>query len=123
MRFNELNKSNYLLFAIKFYDNPQAVTKSDFEDDLKRIKYIKRLLKRYKNTGELKTHLILNHLTILFNVFNEATVPLLFYNLESDLWPFIKSFLIFLNRIPEYPKTEIIEVDEDEYCLEQLRKV
>ena len=55
--------------------------------------------------------------------FNEATVPLLFYNLESDLWPFIKSFLIFLNRIPEYPKTEIIEVDEDEYCLEQLRKV
>ena len=123
MRFNELNKSNYLLFAIKFYDNPQAVTKSDFEDDLKRIKYIKRLLKRYKNTGELKTHLILNHLTILFNVFNEATVPLLFYNLESDLWPFIKSFLIFLNRIPEYPKTEIIEVNEDEYCLEQLRKV
>ena len=123
MRFNELNKSNYLLFAIKFYDNPQAVTKSDFEDDLKRIKYVKRLLKRYKNTGELKTHLILNHLTILFNVFNEATVPLLFYNLESDLWPFIKSFLIFLNRIPEYPKTEIIEVNEDEYCLEQLRKV
>ena len=123
MRFNELNKSNYLLFAIKFYDNPQAVTKSDFEDDLKRIKYVKRLLKRYKNTGELKTHLILNHLTILFNVFNEATVPLLFYNLESDLWPFIKSFLIFLNRIPEYPKTEIIEVNEDEYCLQQLRKV
>jgi hypothetical protein len=123
MRFDELNKSNYLLFAIKFYDNPQAVTKSDFEDDLKRIKYVKRLLKRYKNTGELKTHLILNHLTILFNVFNEATVPLLFYNLDSELWPYIKSFLIFLNRIPEYPKTEIDNVDIDEYCLEQLRKI
>jgi hypothetical protein len=123
MRFDELNKSNYLLFAIKFYDNPQAVTKSDFEDDLKRIKYVKRLLKRYKNTGELKTHLILNHLTVLFNVFNEATVPLLFYNLDSELWSYIKSFLVFLNRISEYPKTEIDNVDIDEYCLEQLRKI
>jgi len=94
MRFDELNESNYLLFAIKFYDNPQSVTREDFEDDLKRIKYIKRLLKRYNNTGELKTHLILNHLIVLFNVFNDATVPLLFYNLESELWPAIKSFLI-----------------------------
>ena len=75
MRFDELNESNYLLFAIKFYDNPQSVTREDFEDDLKRIKYIKRLLKRYKNTGELKIHLILNHLTVLFNVFDEAAVP------------------------------------------------
>ena len=63
---------------------------------LKRIKYVKRLLKRYKNTGVLKTHLILNHLTVLFNVFGEAAVPLLFYNLEEDLWPAIKSFLMFL---------------------------
>ncbi|BCV08298.1 MAG: hypothetical protein CM15mL5_0610 [uncultured marine virus] len=62
MRFDELNENNYMLFAIKFYNNPHAVTKEDFEDDLKRIKYIKRLLKRYKNTGVLKTHLILNHL-------------------------------------------------------------
>jgi len=112
-----------LLFAIKFYDNPQAVTKDDFEDDLKRIKYIKRLLKRYKNTGELKTHLILNHLTVLFNVFNDAAVPLLFYNLERELWPYIKSFLIFLKRLPEYPKTEVTELEEDSYCLEQLHKV
>ena len=68
MRFDELNESNYMLFAIKFYDNPQAVTKDDFESDLKRIRYIKRLLKRYKNTGELKIHLIMNHLHILFLV-------------------------------------------------------
>jgi hypothetical protein len=123
MRLDELNESNYLLFAIKFYNNPQAVTKDDFEDDLKRIKYIKRLLKRYKNTGELKTHLILNHLTILFNMFNDAAVPLLFYNLEHDLWPSIKSFLLFLDRISEYPKTEIGELKEDEYCIEQLKKI
>ena len=123
MRFDELNESNYMLFAIKFYDNPQAVTKDDFEADLKRIRYIKRLLKRYKNTGELKIHLILNHLIILFNVFNEAAVPLLFYNLEEDLWPAIKSFLIFLNRIPEYPQTKINKIKIDDDCLSQLKSL
>ena len=121
MRFDELNESNYLLFAIKFYDNPQAVTKDDFESDLKRIRYVKRLLKRYKHSGELKVHLILNHLIVLFNVFNDATVPLLFYNLEEDLWPSIKSFLLFLNRIPEYPKTLIDDIKEDQNCLSQLK--
>ena len=123
MKFDELNESNYMLFAIKFYDNPQAVTKDDFESDLKRIRYIKRLLKRYKNTGELKIHLILNHLIILFNVFNEATVALLFYNLEEDLWPCIKSFLVFLDRIPEYPKTRINDIEPDQDCLDQLKAV
>ena len=116
MRFDELNESNYMLFVIKCYDNPQAVTREDFEDDMKRIKYIKRLLKRYKNTGVLKSHLILNHLTVLFNVFNDAAIPLLFYNLDEDLWPSIKSFLIFLNRLPEYPQTEITNIDEDKNC-------
>ena len=123
MRFTELNESNYLLFAIKFYDNPQSVTREDFESDLKRIRYVKRLLKRYQNNGELKVHLILNHLIILFNVFNEATVPLLFYNLDEELWPAIKSFLIFLNRVSEYPKTKINEIEADEYCLQQLKEL
>ena len=123
MRFTELNESNYLLFAIKFYDNPQSVTREDFESDLKRIRYVKRFLKRYQNNGELKVHLILNHLIILFNVFNEATVPLLFYNLDEELWPAIKSFLIFLNRVPEYPKTNVNDIEADEYCLQQLKEL
>ena len=123
MRFDELNESNYMLFAIKFYDNPQAVTKDDFESDLKRIRYIKRLLKRYKNTGELKIHLIMNHLIILFNVFHDAAVPLLFYNLEEDLWPYLKSFLVFLNRVAEYPRTAINEIDQDKDCLKQLQEL
>ena len=123
MRFDELNESNYLLFAIKFYNNPQAVTRDDFESDLKRIRYIKRLLKRYKNTGELKIHLILNHLIILFNVFDDATVPLLFYHLEEELWPAIKSFLVFLNRIPEYPKSDITGIPIDHECLQQLQEI
>jgi hypothetical protein len=123
MRFDELNEHNYILFAIKYYENPQSVTMEDFESDLKRIRYIKRLLKRYKNTGELKTHLVLNHLIILFNVFNDAAVPLLFYNLESELWPSIKSFLIFLNRLPEYPRTQIHDIVEDTECLSQLQQI
>ena len=123
MRFDELNEDNYLLFAIKFYDNPHALTKEDFEDDLKRIKYIKRLLKRYKNTGVLKTHLILNHLTVLFNVFVDAAVPLLFYNLEQELWPCIKSFLLFLKRVPEYPKSHIHGIPEDQICVAELKSI
>lgn len=123
MRFDELNENNYMLFAIKFYDNPQSVTKEDFEDDLKRIKYVKRLLKRYRNTGVLKTHLILNHLIVLFNVFNDAAIPLLFFNLDKDLWPSIKSFLIFLDRVPEYPKTQIHDIEEDQDCLVQLQLI
>ena len=123
MRFDELNENNYLLFAIKFYDNPQALTREDFEDDLKRIKYVKRLLKRYKNTGVLKTHLILNHLIVLFNVFDDAAVPLLFYNLEKDLWPSIKSFLVFLHRIPEYPRSQIHFIKPDQSCLNILQSI
>ena len=126
MKFYELNDSNYLLFAIKNYENPQAVTEDDFYDDLKRIKYIKRLLNRYHSsnrTEDLKVHLIVNHLIILFNVFNEAAVPLLFYNLEEELWPIVKSFLVFLNRIPEYPKTKVDTIDVDQECLKQLNNL
>jgi|TARA_B100000073_G_scaffold66496_1_gene49166 hypothetical protein len=123
MRFDELNDSNYLLFAIKNYDNPQAVTQDDFYDDLKRIKYIKRLLKRYRNTGELRTHLILNHFIVLFNVFGDAGVPLLFFKLDKELWTCTKSFLTYLGRIPDYPRTELNSIQDDDYCLEQLRTV
>ena len=122
MIFTDLNSQNFPLFAIKNYENPQAVTRADFDKDLQHFKYIKRLLKRYKNTGVLKTHLILNHLIVLFNVFNDATVPLLLYNLEKDLWPAIKSFLMFLNRIPEYPPSTLHKVDEDQVCVTQLNE-
>jgi len=123
MKFDELNDDNYLLFAIKFYENPHAVTREDFEDDLKKIKYVKRLLRRYQNTNVLKTHLILNHLTVLFNVFGDAAVPLLFFNLEKDLWSAIKSFLVFLGKLPEYPRTGVEDIPMDQYCLQQLENL
>ena len=123
MIFNELNEDNFLLFAIKHYENPQAVTKEDFENDLNHFKYIKRLLKRYRKTGELKTHLILNHFIILYNIFGEATTPMLFFKIEKDLWSCIKSFIIFLNRLPEYPKSSIHDIQVDLNCLSELNKI
>ena len=123
MIFNELNEDNFLLFAIKNYENPQAVTKEDFEKDLNHFKYIKRLLKRYKNTGQLKTHLLLNHFIILYNIFGEAATRMLFFKIEQDLWSSLKSFIIFLGRFPEYPKTSIHDIPVDINCLSILYKI
>ena len=123
MIFNELTEDNFLLFAIKNYENPQAVTKDDFDKDLNHFKYIKRLLKRYKNTGELKTHLLLNHFIILYNIFGDATTPMLFFKIEEELWPIMKTFVIFLNRFPEYPKGIFHNVQVDLDCLKQLQQV
>jgi len=123
MIFNELNEDNFLLFAIKYHQNPQAVTKKDFEKDLNHFKYIKRLLKRYKNTGELKTHLLVNHFIILYNIFGEAATPMLFFKIDRDLWPFMKSFIIFLNKFPEYPKTYIHDIKVDLECMKSLYQI
>ena len=123
MIFNELNEDNFLLFAIRYYENSQAVTKEDFEKDLNHFKYIKRLLKRYKKTGELKTHLILNHFIILYNIFGEATTPMLFFKIEQELWSSVKSFIIFLNRLPEYPQSSIHDIQVDINCLKELYKI
>ncbi len=123
MIFTELNEDNFILFAIKNYENPQAVTKEDFEKDLNHFKYIKRLLKRYKREGELKTHLLLNHFIILYNIFGEATTPMLFFKIEKELWSSLKSFIIFLGRFPEYPKTELHNIPVDINCLTKLHKI
>jgi len=123
MNFNVLNDKNFLLFAIQNYDNPQAVSKDDFDKDLNHFKYVKRHLKKYKKTGELKTHLLLNHFIMIYNVFGEAATPMLFYKIEPELWSLLKSFIIFLNRLPEYPKTDIHDIQVDLDCLKELQKI
>ena len=123
MIFNELNEDNFQLFAIKYYENPQAVTKEDFDKDLNHFKYIKRLLKRYKRDGELKTHLLLNHFIILYNIFGEAATPMLFYKIEEDLWPVMKTFVMFLGKLPDYPKSSMHDIQPDLYCLQELYKI
>jgi hypothetical protein len=123
MIFSELTEDNFLLFAIKHYENPQAVTKEDFDKDLQHFKYIKRLLKKYKNSGELKAHLLLNHFIILYNIFGDATTPMLFFKIESELWSVIKTFIIFLNRLPETPRCYVHDVPMDIYCLKELQNL
>jgi hypothetical protein len=123
MRFDELNEDNYIMFAIKHYENPHAVTQEDFYEDMKRFKWIKRLLKRYQTTGILKSHLLINHFIILYNVFGEATTPLLFFKIDRELWPVIKAFVVYLGRLPEYPKSSLHEIPMDENCLKDLNQI
>ena len=123
MLFTELTEDNFQLFAIKNYENPQAVTEDDFHKDLNHFKYIKRLLKRYRNTGELKSHLILNHFIVLYNIWGEAATPMLFFKIEKELWPVMKTFVIFLNKLPDYPRCFIHDVEVDKYCLDELYNI
>ena len=94
MIFNELNDDNYLIFAIKHYDNPQAVTYEDFLNDMKKFKYIKRLLKRYKKTGDLKSHLLINHFIVLYNVFQDIVYETLVNHWQHDCLTFSIVFRI-----------------------------
>ena len=99
---DKIDESNFILFAAKFYDNPQCMDESEFFDDLKRFKYLKRLFNKYKEGGELKERLVLNHLIVFYNVFSvQAGTRILFYKIETDFWPMLKTFLIFLDRMPE----------------------
>jgi hypothetical protein len=123
MIFNELTEDNFLLFAIKNYQNPQGVTKDDFEKDLNHFKYVKRLLKKYKKSGILKLHLLLNHFIILYNIFGEATTPMLFFKVDQEYWSPLRTIVEFLNRLPEYPRCYIHEIETDQTCLEMLRAI
>jgi|TARA_R110000851_G_scaffold255017_1_gene407622 hypothetical protein len=123
MYFSELNEKNFLLFAIKHYENPQAVTKDDFDKDLNHFRYIKRLLKRYKLNNDLKLHLLINHFIILYNIFGDATTPMLFFKIDRELWGMVKTFVVFLDRLPEYPHTYIHEIDLDDTILTELKRM
>ena len=123
MLFDELNENNFLLFAIKNYRNPQAVTEGDFYKDLNHFKYIKRLLKRYKKDGELRSNLLIIHFIVLYNIFGDAATPMLFYKVEQDLWPCVKTFIVFLNKLPPTPKCHIHDIPFDTECLRQLNEL
>ena len=102
MIFDDLNDDNFLMYAMREYNDIQCTDIEEFYDDLKKIKYIKRLFNIYTNTGQLKERLILNHLIVFYNVFSvQAGTRILFYKIEKDFWPMLKTFLIFLDRMPE----------------------
>ena len=105
MRFDDLTDANFLMFAMKEYTNQQCTNIDEFYDDLKKIKYIKRLINRFLENGNLKEILILNHLIVFYNVFdNKAATRLLFFKIEEKYWSVLKTFLIYLSMMPETVK-------------------
>ena len=119
--FEKITPANWLMFAMKNYDNPQADGEEEFHEDLKRFKYLKRLLKKHHDGGELKERLILNHIIVLTNVFGvDAASTLLLFKIEQDYWPVLKTFMIYLNMIPE---TELLEIDTDDKVWKILQNI
>ena len=129
MKFDDLTEKNFLLYAMQHYENPQCVEVEEFNDDLKKIKYIKRLFNQYSIEGVLKERLLLNHIIVFYNVFSvEAATRILFYKLEENIWPMLKTFLFYLNFLPN--KIESIngrtiittEILMDQGIVDSLRK-
>lgn len=116
----QLNNDNFLIFAIKCYDNPSCNGMSDLEEDLKRFKYLKRLFRRYETTGVLNERLILNHIIILYNVFGNSATEMLFFKIEMQYWSQLKTFLVFLNRITD---GYLVDISLDLNIVKQLREL
>lgn len=123
---DKLTNDNFVLFAMNHYDNPQCHTTQEFEEDMKRFLYLKKLFSRYKASGELRERLILNHIIVLYNLFGENTTKMLFFKIEKEHWSTLVTFLIFLERMPEKVEeygivTANIPLDED--VIQALRKI
>jgi len=130
MIFDDLNEKNFLLYAMKEYNNPQCTEVEEFNDDLKKIKYIKRLLNQYVSEGVLKERLLLNHIIIFYNVFPPAAATRnLFFKIEEKFWPILKPFLFYLKLMPEDKIESIMgreiktnEILMDQGIIDSLRK-
>lgn len=119
--YERITSENVVMYAIKNYNNPQCEGELEFLDDLKRFKYIKRLFKKYQDSGELRERLLLNHFIVLNNVFgSDAAITLLLYKIEKEHWSVMKSFLIYLNMLEKH---ELSDIRADEYVLDELRKI
>ena len=119
--YEKITPDNVMMFAIKHYDNPHCEGEKEFEDDLKRFKYIKRLLRKYHDTGILKERLLLNHIIVLHNVFgSDACATLLLFKIQEEYWPTLKSFLLYLNILTD---DEIKHIDKDENVYKVLKEL
>ena len=118
--FKILTPETIDIFAKRHYDSPGA-GKEEFEDDMKRFKYLKRLFRKYDTSKELKSRLIINHIIILANVFGiEAATTLLFFKVDKQHWSILKTVLIFLNYMPE---NEMVDLDIDQSVMEELKRI
>ena len=126
----ELTEQTFTLYAIKHYDNPACKGMAEFHDDLKKFRYLKRLFRKYNTGSDLKERLIINHLVVLYNLFGpEAATKMLFFKIEEEFWPQLKTFLVFLSYMPigsivlNSMKIEGYEIPLDEAVAEALGKL
>ena len=127
--FDDLNEENFIMYAMKNYNSPHCII-SEFEGDIKRTKYLKRLFRRYKVTKSLKERLILNHIILLNNVFGpEATARILFYKIDERDYDILKTFLAYLNIVPDMiygingKNISVAEIPLDNNVIDILRKI
>jgi hypothetical protein len=108
------------------YDNPQCHSIEEFEEDLKKFLYLKKLFSRYRKDGDLRERLILNHIIVLYNVFGDAATDMLFYKIDEDCWSSLVTFLVYLERMPETIPKHSIKLSDiilDETIISVLRKI
>jgi len=111
--FDDLTEDNYILYAMKYYDNPQCLSEKDFYSDMNSIKYIKRLFNRYLSTGELKERLLLNHLITFYNMFPiDVGNRILFLKMPENVHSILKTFLIHLDYM-----TNVIDKVNGKYII------
>ena len=123
---NIITEENFLLHAMHHYDNPQCTSLIEFEEDLKRFLYLKKLFFRYKTNNDLKERLILNHIIVLYNVFGDNTTYMLFTKIDKDCWDSLTTFLVYLQRMPDtIPELgiKLYNIQLDETIIEVLRKI
>ena len=119
--FETITPANWMMFAMKNYDNPQADGEDEFQEDLKRFKYLKRLLKKYHDGGDLKERLILNHIIVLTNVFGvDASSTLLLFKIDPDYWSVLKTFMVYLHMVHE---NELLEITTDDNVWKILESI
>lgn len=122
----KLNEDNFLVYAMHHYDNPQCHSLAEFEEDIKKFLYLKKLLSRYKNNGELRERLILNHIIVLYNIFGDSATRMLFHKIDESCWDILVTFLVYLERMPESITEYNIVASEfklDETIIATLRKI
>jgi len=129
MTFDDLNTENFMIYAMKCYDRPNTIM-SEFKEDMKRFNYLKRLFHKYRKTGELREQLVLNHLVVLYNVFGpEPTARMLFYKMSKEDYSGLKTFLLFLNIMPNVVKSirgqdiRSSDIEVDLVIADVLRKI
>ena len=122
----KLTDNNFLVYAMHHYDNPQCHSLAEFEEDIKKFLYLKKLLSRYKNNGELRERLILNHIIVLYNIFGDSTTRMLFHKIDESCWDALVTFLVYLGRMPEtIPEYNITlsDITLDETIIATLREI